>query len=595
MSSFVRHDPWGRGQPLEFHYRSRNPFGTLIALAGRSGWYYVWPLAAFVAKQSPVWVIPILVAHGIDTLSDPVRHPLHNLLVLASFTLLLIAQNVPMHTYFIHLVSSIIRRMEQRLRMALVIRLQQLSIDFHDTTETGRLQAKVLRDVEQIQMMSMYLCESVTNGATTIVFALCLTATKEPLMLLVYLVLVPLSTLLIRYFKRSIRERNQDFRASMEATSAEVAQMLDMIPVTRAHGLEESAINRFQQEIDLLLQRGVHLDRLNAIFASSTWVTFQVTTILGFCVTFWLCRAGRISVGDVVLYQALLTQIVNSIGIFTNVYPQVAKGAESIRSIGEVLECPDLELNEGKQPVTGVAGAITFDRVDYRYPNAKAPALKAFSLDVAAGDCVAFVGPSGAGKSTVMGLAIGFRRPTAGRILLDGSDMQSLDMRQYRRLISVVPQQTYLFRGTIRENITFGLDTVDRKRLDEVVEMTHVSEFIRNLPAGLDTPVGEGGSTLSGGQRQRIAIARAMIRDPRVIIFDEATTALDAESENLVQDAIYRMIQGRTTFIVAHRLSTVRKAGKIVFLRSGQIVEQGRYDELMAQRGEFFRLNELAG
>jgi len=241
-----------------------------------------------------------------------------------------------------------------------------------------------------------------------------------------------------------------------------------------------------------------------------------------------------------------------------------------------------------------VAGAIEFDRVEYSYPGARTPALKGFSMRVAAGDCVAFVGPSGAGKSTVMGLAIGFRRPTVGRILLDGADMQTLDMRQYRRAISVVPQQTYLFRGTIRENITFGLDTVERKRLDEVVEMAHVSEFIRNLPAGLDTPVGEGGSTLSGGQRQRIAIARALIRDPRLIIFDEATAALDAESENLVQDAIYRMIQGRTTFIVAHRLSTVRKAGKIVFLRAGQLVEQGSYDELMALRGEFFRMNELA-
>ncbi|MBM4148574.1 MAG: ABC transporter ATP-binding protein [Lentisphaerae bacterium] len=595
MSLSVRHNTQARGQPLEFHYRSRNPFGTLIALAGRSGWFYLWPLTIFVLKQSPAWVIPILSAKAIDTLSDPARHSLHDLLMFGVFTLLLLAQNVPMHTYFIHLVSTTIRRMEQRLRMSLVIRLQQLSIGFHDKTETGRLQAKVLRDVEQIQTMSMYLCESGTMGVTTIVFALCLTAAKDPPMLLVYLALAPVAVFLIRFFKKSIRERNRDFRSNMESVSAEVAQMLDMIPVTRAHGLEGSAISRFRRQTDTLLQRGVHLDRLNATFVSSSWVTFQTTTILGLCITFWLCRAGRISVGDVVLYQGLLMQIVASISVFTNVYPQVAKGVESIRSIGEVLECPDIELNEGKQPVTRVEGAIEFERVEYSYPGTSIPALKGFSLRAAAGDCVALVGPSGAGKSTVMGLAIGFRRPTSGRILLDGADMQTLDMRQYRRFISVVPQQTYLFRGTIRENITFGLDAVDRRTLDEVVEMTHVSDFVRNLPEGLDTPVGEGGSTLSGGQRQRIAIARAMIRDPRLIIFDEATTALDAESENLVQDAIYRMIQGRTTFIVAHRLSTVRKAGKIVFLRAGQVVEQGSYDELMALGGDFFRMNELAG
>ncbi|MEO5368289.1 MAG: ABC transporter transmembrane domain-containing protein [Magnetococcus sp. WYHC-3] len=199
MSLFVRHNAVSRGQPLEIHYRSRNLFGTLIKLAGRPAWYYLWPLAIFVAKQSPAWVIPLLSAKAIDTLSAPAQHPLHDLLVFAIVTLLLIAQNVPMHTYFIHLVSTTIRRMEQRLRMSLVIRLQQLSIDFHDKTETGRLQTKVLRDVEQIQMMCMYLCESGTMGVTTIVFALCLTATREPLMLLVYLALVPLSTLLIRF------------------------------------------------------------------------------------------------------------------------------------------------------------------------------------------------------------------------------------------------------------------------------------------------------------------------------------------------------------------------------------------------------------
>jgi ATP-binding cassette subfamily B protein len=192
-----------------------------------------------------------------------------------------------------------------------------------------------------------------------------------------------------------------------------------------------------------------------------------------------------------------------------------------------------------------------------------------------------------------MSLIIGLRKPTEGRLLLDGKEMAELDLRQYRRFLAVVPQTTLLFSGTVRENIVYGLTDVDDRRIWEILESSNAKEFVAKLPKGLDTPLGEHGARLSGGQRQRIAIARALIRDPRVIVFDEATSALDVHSESLIQEALQRLIKGRTTFIVAHRLSTIRNAHRIAVMKQGRVVESGTHDQLMLAKGEFYKFKIL--
>jgi ATP-binding cassette subfamily B protein len=210
-------------------------------------------------------------------------------------------------------------------------------------------------------------------------------------------------------------------------------------------------------------------------------------------------------------------------------------------------------------------------------------------LHIAAGTSVAIVGPSGGGKSTLLRLTIGFRRPTQGRLLLDGRDMNAIDMRSWRQFISVVPQESVFFEGTIRENILFGTDSVREEELEAILTAANVKEFVDQLPEGLDSRIGEGGARLSGGQRQRLAIARALIRDPRLIVLDEPTSALDVMSEKLVQDAIERLIKGRTTLIVAHRLSTIRNVDLVVVMKEGRIVETGTYAELSARPDSEFR------
>jgi len=276
-----------------------------------------------------------------------------------------------------------------------------------------------------------------------------------------------------------------------------------------------------------------------------------------------------------------------------NMYPQLARGIESVRSIGEVLECPDLEHNRGRQTVESMQGHVQFENISFQYDTGKGAAILDFSLDVKPGECIALVGPSGGGKSTLMQLLIGFRRPQQGRVLFDGQDMETLDMRTARRFISVVPQETVLFSGSIRENIIYGLQDVSDDRLREVLAAASLTELVDGLPKGLDSRIGEDGAMLSGGQRQRIAIARALIRNPRILVLDEATSALDVVSEKKVQEAIGHAVKNRTTFIVAHRLSTIRKADRIVVMKKGQIAEVGSYDELMSHRGLFFEMQQL--
>jgi ATP-binding cassette subfamily B protein len=285
--------------------------------------------------------------------------------------------------------------------------------------------------------------------------------------------------------------------------------------------------------------------------------------------------------------------IVGAVNLILNSYPDLARGFESIRSIGEILESPDIEQNEGKLKVNSVQGHFKFENVSFQYEKGAQHAVKNFSLEINPGESIAFVGESGSGKSTLMNLVMGFRRPSEGRIILDGKDMQELDLRQYRRFLAVVPQNTILFSGSVRENIMYGIDKISDNEIWDILNTANASKFVSKLSKGLDTQLGEGGARLSNGQRQRIAIARAFIRNPKVIVLDEATSALDVLSESLIKEALKRLIKGRTTLIVAHRLSTISDANRIVVMKNGSCVETGTHAELMDAKGDFYKFRIL--
>ncbi|MEW2812871.1 ABC transporter ATP-binding protein [Streptomyces massasporeus] len=581
--------PWER--PLDHRYRGEHPIRTLAYLLRADRRRLFFAVAVFTVKHSPVWLLPLITASIIDTV---VQHqPISRLWTSTGLILFILLINYPLHVLYVRLLYGSVRRMGTALRSALCTRMQHLSIGYHSRVSAGVLQAKVVRDVETVEQMVQQTAEIGLGATTVLTGGLVIIAVRTPEFLPVFLVVVPAAALLVARLRARLRTHNEHFRHEVETLSSRVTEMTRLIPVTRAHGLEGNALRRMNGTLNRLLTSGLRLDLVNGRFGSLAWVVLNVVGVLVLAGAALLSYHGvwGVTAGDVVMLSAFLTTLTNSTTTLAGLAPVITKGLESVRSVGEVLQAPELEDNEGKAELTALRGAVTFEQVDYAYETDGRTAVRDFTLDVAPGETIALVGASGAGKSTVLSLVIGFIRPTSGRLLLDGADMNALDLRTYRRFVSVVPQESILFDGTIRENVAYGMDDADEETVRAALRDANALEFVDRLPRGLDTLVGEHGARLSGGQRQRLAIARALIRDPKVLVLDEATSALDTRSEALVQQALARLLHGRTTFVVAHRLSTVQGADRIVVMGDGHIEEIGTHEELLRRGGAYTALH----
>ncbi|KOU75967.1 ABC transporter [Streptomyces sp. MMG1533] len=579
-------------RPLDHRYRGEHPIRTLAYLFHADRHRLAAAVGIFTVKHSPVWLLPLITASIIDTVVQ--RRPISELWTSTGIILFILLVNYPLHILYVRLLYGSVRRMGTGLRSALCTRMQQLSIGYHSRVSAGVLQAKVVRDVETVEQMVQQTAETGLGATTVLVGGLVIIAVRTPEFVPVFLVVVPAAALVVARLRTRLRTHNEHFRHEVETLSSRVTEMTRLIPVTRAHGLEGKALRRMDGTLHRVLTSGMRLDLVNGRFGSLAWVVLNVVGVLvlaGAALVSYYDVWG-VTAGDVVMLSAFLTTLTNSTTTLAGLAPVITKGLESVRSVGEVLQAPELEDNEGKAHLTALRGAVTFEGVGHAYDSGR-PAVRDFTLSVAPGETIALVGASGAGKSTVLNLVIGFIRPTSGRLLLDGADMNTLDLRTYRRFVSVVPQESILFDGTIRENVAYGMDDADAdaETVRAALRDANALEFVDRLPQGLDTLVGERGARLSGGQRQRLAIARALIRDPRVLILDEATSALDTRSEALVQEALARLLHGRTTFVVAHRLSTVRGADRIVVMGDGRIEEIGTHEELLRRGGAYTALH----
>lgn len=570
-----------------------HPLRILVGLYKGNYNKFFLAIIFFFIKHSPVWVLPIITANIINNITSGASETYSNILIESLIMVILIGINIPTNYMYTRYKSLATRYAETGLRKALVRKLQQLSISYHKETQSGRLQSKIMRDVEAVETLSTQMFLSILNIVLNIGIALAVTISKSIMVFIFFLLTTPIAALTMVFFRNVMRKRNNEFRREMEETSAKVMEMVELIPVTRAHALEEEEVHKMSGQLFAVAEKGYKLDVIQSLFGSVGWAIFQVFQVVCLAFTGVLALKSVIQPGDITLYQSYFATIVAQVSSLMSLIPTIAKGVESVNSIGEVLLEEDIEKNEGKEVLDDVKGEFEFNDVYLKYSEDGRNVLNGLNLKVKQGETIALVGESGAGKSTILNLVIGFNFANSGQVLLDGKDLSKIDLRSYRKHLAVVPQTSILFSGTIRDNITYGIDNVDDKMLDEVVRAANLTDLIDSLPEGLDTMVGEHGGKLSGGQRQRISIARALIRNPEVIVLDEATSALDSISEKLIQDPLNNLTAGRTTFIVAHRLSTIKDADKIAVIADGKCVEYGTFDELMALKGEFYQMKVI--
>lgn len=576
-------------------YRRHKGHPMMILLGLYKGNYNKFFLAVlfFLIKHCPVWILPIITANIINDITSGSPDTYRNIFFETLLMVGLLLLNIPTNYMYTRYKSLATRYAETGLRKALIRKLQQLSISYHKETQSGRLQSKIMRDVEAVETLSTQMFLSILNIALNITIALAVTVNKSIVVFVFFLLTTPLAAVTMVFFRNIMRRRNTEFRKEMEETSARVMEMVELIPVTRAHALEEEEVHKMSGQLLAVAEKGYKLDVIQSLFGSVGWVIFQIFQVVCLAFTGVLALKGSILPGDITLYQSYFATIVSQVSSLMTLIPTIAKGIESVNSIGEVLLEEDVEHNEGKQALEDVDGTFEFKNVKFKYNNTGNHVLNGLNLTVKQGETIALVGESGAGKSTILNLVIGFNFATEGQVFVDGVDMSQIDLRTYRRHLAVVPQTSILFSGSIRDNITYGLENVSEEQLQAVVKAANLTDLVESLPKGLDTIVGEHGGKLSGGQRQRISIARALIRNPKVIVLDEATSALDSISEKLIQEALNNLTKGRTTFIVAHRLSTIRDADKIAVIADGHCVEYGTFDELMALKGEFYQMKVI--
>ncbi len=554
----------------------------------------------YILQAAPTWILPLVSSNIINivtaalTSAEGVTSAAWlELAVNAGILALFILQNVPSTVLRWNIVSKMLRRTSAGIKSSVVRKLQGLSITYHKDMQSGSIQSKFLKDTDSIDALFSNLVHSFIPNVIGLIVSTAISIYKNGWVALFFVLIIPCNVALGFAFRKKISSTNRNFRLKTEDMSNRLSTMLSMMMVTKSHGLEQTEISSVNKSITRVTGAGLKVDKTTAHFGAWSWV---VSTLLSsLCLLFCACMAllGQIKVGDIVLYQSMFSQISGSVSGLINLLPSMGTGLEALNSVSEIMNATDVEMNIGKSHVPTIEGSVEFKNVSYRYPGTEQYVVNDFSLNVKSGECIAVVGASGSGKSTIMNLIIGFLIPEKGDIFIDGKSIKDFNLSEYRHHISVVPQNSILFAGSIKDNITYGLDHYSEEDLQKVIEMANLSELIKELPDGLDTDIGEHGDKLSGGQKQRITIARALIRNPRILILDEATSALDNISEYHVQKAISSSIKGRTTFIVAHRLSTIRDADRIVVMEQGVAAEIGTYQELMDKKGKFYELKCL--
>lgn len=480
------------------------------------------------------------------------------------------------------------------LRAEVYEKLQRLSFRFFDANNTSSIITRVTSDVQSVRMfVDQVLIQSVIMVISLTVYVVYM-ATLSPSLTIACLATTPLLWLLSAWHTRRTQPEYAENRTLVEKMIQVFVESIQGVAVTKAFGREAERREKFEAANDAVLkQQHVIFWRVSLFSPAIGFLTrINMMVLLGY--GGWLVIHGQLPLGTgLVVFAGLLEQFsgqVNNVATIVNSVQQSLIGA---RRVFEILDAP-IEVKNVPQPVRRpkLTGHVRFENVSFAYDGAEA-VVRNIDLDVPAGQCVAILGATGAGKSVLMSLVPRFFDPTAGRVTIDGIDARQLELDDLRRNIGLVFQESFLFSNTVAANIAFGHPKATRAQIESAARIAAAHDFILRLPQGYDTVLGESGNSLSGGQRQRLAIARAVLLEPAILLLDDPTAAIDSETEHEIFEALDRAIAGRTTFIVAHRLSTLRRADFIIVLEDGRIVQRGTHEQLMREPGPYLHVASL--
>jgi subfamily B ATP-binding cassette protein MsbA len=488
------------------------------------------------------------------------------------------------------LLSKAAQRLIAELRQKIQAHIARLPVAYYDANKTGQLVSRIMTDVEGVRnLIGTGLVEFV-GGLMTATIAMGFLIYISPVMTLVACVCLAAFTLLLKRAFVTLRPIYRERGKINAEVTGRLTESLGGVRVIKGYRAEDREKEVFAGGVMRLL------DNVLKTLTGTSLLTFWsilLVGIVGAIVVYMGARqilAGHLTLGAFFTYNILLGYVAAPVFGIVGIGTQITEAIAGLDRMREVLSERPEDLDPHR---TGILensqGAIRFEAVDFAYEPNKA-VLKKVSFDAPPGTVTALVGSSGSGKSTIISLIAAFYKPQGGRILVDGIDLAQLKLESYRKLLGVVFQESFLFDGTIRENVVFAKPAATEEEFLRVCKIARVDEFAEKYPTGFNTVVGERGVKLSGGQRQRLSIARALLADPRILILDEATSSLDSESEAMIQQGLYHLMKGRTTFVIAHRLSTIRKADQILVVEAGEVVERGSHDQLLAAHGRYHEL-----